>query len=88
MLVIGGRSNQENEKLALEIYDTESSGDWYKFKYVQRYRHACWAIDNNVYIHGGFLQDSPIIPINEMTKIDFNKLLSHEENLLWKIKDF
>jgi len=30
MVIIGGRSNNVNETLGLEVYNTESS-EWYKF---------------------------------------------------------
>lgn len=33
MMVIGGRTNQVGEDVALEVYDTESS-EWYKFKAI------------------------------------------------------
>ena len=33
MMVIGGRTNQVGENVALEVYDTESS-EWYKFKAI------------------------------------------------------
>jgi hypothetical protein len=44
MMVIGGRTNLTGEVVALEVYDTESS-EWFKFKSLQRFRHACWAVD-------------------------------------------
>lgn len=43
MLVIGGRSNQINDNIPLEIYDTETS-DWYKFAAVMRFRHSVWIV--------------------------------------------
>jgi len=85
MMVIGGRTNQVGEVIPLEVYDTESS-EWFKFKSVQRFRHSCWASNNNVYVHGGFEQETPNIPLSEIYKIDTQKLLSTHENLLLKIK--
>ena len=41
MMVIGGRTNQVGEDVAMEVYDTESS-EWYKFKAIQRFRATCW----------------------------------------------
>ena len=72
MIVIGGRTNQVGEIVPLEIYDTESS-EWYKFNSLQRFRHACFLIESNLYIHGGFDQVSPSIPTETITKIDLNK---------------
>ena len=69
MLVIGGRTNNVGESVPLEVYDTESS-EWTKFPSVQRFRHACWVLDNNLYVHGGFEQESPNVPTDSIAKID------------------
>lgn len=61
MAVIGGRTNQVGEKIMLEAYNTETS-EWFKFPCIQRFRHASWAIDNFVFIHGGFDHEQPNIP--------------------------
>jgi len=53
MIVIGGRNKQVEEEVPLEVYDTETS-EWFKFNSVQRFRQACWASGNNVFIYGGF----------------------------------
>lgn len=47
MVVIGGRTNTVGETVAMEVYDTESS-EWFKFSAVQRFRHACWILDNKI----------------------------------------
>lgn len=85
MLVIGGRTNTVGEVVPLEIYDTESS-EWYKFNSLQRFRHACWSVDANVYVHGGFEHETPNIPINVIAKIDAYKLFEKSEHLIQKIK--
>ena len=85
MLVIGGRTNTVGEVVPLEIYDTESS-EWYKFNSLQRFRHACWSVDANVYVHGGFEHETPNIPINIIAKIDANKLFEKHDHLTQKIK--
>lgn len=85
MLVIGGRTNTVGEVVPLEIYDTESS-EWYKFNSLQRFRHACWSVDANVYVHGGFEHETPNIPINIIAKIDSYKLFEKSDNLIQKIK--
>lgn len=84
-MVIGGRTNTVGEVVPLEVYDTESS-EWFKFNSVQRFRHACWTSNNNVYVHGGFEHETPNIPLQEICKIDTQKLLTNHENLQLKIK--
>jgi protein phosphatase len=74
MFVIGGRTNNVGETVPLEVYDCESS-EWMKFTSVQRFRHACWLLENTLYIHGGFEQDSPNIPTDAVTKLDVTKFL-------------
>jgi len=81
MMVIGGRTNQVGEVVPLEVYDTESS-EWFKFNSVQRFRHAAWSSNNQVYVHGGFEHEIPNIPLGEICKIDTFKLLSRNDNLL------
>ena len=73
------------EIVPLEIYDTESS-EWYKFNSLQRFRHACWQVDANVYVHGGFEHETPNIPINIIARIDTYKLFHKHEHLMQKIK--
>lgn len=85
MMVIGGRTNQVGEIVPLEIYDTESS-EWYKFNSIQRFRHACWSVDTNVYVHGGFEHETPNIPINIIARIDTYKLFHKHDHLTQKIK--
>jgi hypothetical protein len=85
MMVIGGRTNNVGEIVPLEVYDTESS-EWYKFNSLQRFRHACWSVDANVYVHGGFEHETPNIPINIIARIDTYKLFTKHEHLTAKIK--
>ena len=59
------------ESVPLEVYDTESS-DWTKFASIQRFRHACWVLENNLYVHGGFEQESPNVPTDNIAKIDIS----------------
>jgi protein phosphatase len=75
MVVIGGRTNTVGETVAMEVYDTESS-EWFKFSAVQRFRHACWILDNKIYIHGGFEPDTPNIPTDIITIIDCAKVFA------------
>lgn len=85
MFVIGGRTNQVGEVVALEVYDTESS-EWSKFNSLQRFRHAVWHVDNQIYVHGGFEHETPNIPINAIAKIDTQKLFKSFDHLYAKIK--
>lgn len=84
MMVIGGRTNQVGEDVALEVYDTESS-EWYKFKAIQRFRHSVWSVESSVYVHGGFEHETPNIPINAISRIDATKLFANHQSLLTKI---
>jgi len=83
-MVIGGRTNQVGENVALEVYDTESS-EWYKFRAIQRFRTAVWSIDTSVYVHGGFEHETPNIPINSISRIDATKLFVNHPGLATKI---
>ena len=83
-MVIGGRTTQVGEDVALEVYDTESS-EWYKFKAIQRFRHAVWSIETSVYVHGGFEHETPNIPINAISRIDATKLFARHTGLSQKI---
>lgn len=49
---IGGRSGVDGDNLPIEVYDTETS-EWHTFMGFKRFRHACFIIDNFMYIHGG-----------------------------------
>jgi hypothetical protein len=53
---------------------------------LQRFRHACWSVDSNVYVHGGFEHETPNIPINIIARIDTYKLFTKFEHLVLKIK--
>jgi hypothetical protein len=41
--------------MSLDIYDTDSS-DWYKLPSIDRFRHACFMVEHDIFIHGGFDQ--------------------------------
>lgn len=72
LLITGGRNNQVGEAMPFDIYDTDSS-DWYKLPSIDRFRHTCFMIDHNIFIHGGFDQESPNIPTAVTLRIDLNK---------------
>ena len=71
-MIVGGRNNQVGDSMPLDIYDTDSS-DWYKLPAIERFRHAAFMIDSNMYIHGGFDQVTPSVPTDQISKIDLNK---------------
>ena len=86
MFVIGGRTNTVGELVDLEVYDTESS-EWTKFKSLQRFRHVCWSVHQTIYIHGGFEQVTPNIPINRIAAVETEILFKNHESLLRKVKN-
>jgi len=86
MIVIGGRTNTVGEVVPLEVYDTESS-EWTSFNSLQRFRHVCWAVGFTMYIHGGFEQDTPNVPINMISTIDAEKMFVGFEILYDKMKN-
>ena len=78
MLVLGGRTNQVGEVVPVEAYDTENS-EWVKFSSIQRFRHSSWTLDSEVFIHGGFENETPNIPTDTIIKLDSNKLFGKSE---------
>ena len=86
MLVVGGRTNNLGENVPLEVYDCESS-DRMRFLPVQRFRHSCWMIDTYLYVHGGFEQNSPNIPADNLIKIDTSKFFQNQTGRLTKMND-
>ena len=72
-VVLGGRTNNTNDQIPLEVYDTQSS-DWYRFGNYQRFRHACWLTDQWLYCFGGFDQKSPNIPTDELLRLNLVKV--------------
>lgn len=85
MIVLGGRTNTVGENVQMEVYETESS-EWKKFNSLQRFRHTVWAIDNFVYMHGGFENETPNIPTNSIVKIDLAQLFRTAPALMTKLE--
>ena len=81
LLVIGGRTNNINDKLNMDVYDTETS-EWYKFPGVLRFRHTNWLLESTLFIHGGFNQSSPNIPTDELLKLSLSKIFQPFPNLI------
>jgi hypothetical protein len=81
LMIIGGRTNQVEEILPLEVYDTESS-EWHKFPPVNRFRHSSWAINAEVCVYGGFEHEMPNVPNATIISIDCVRLFNRVQHLL------
>jgi protein phosphatase len=73
MVVVGGRTNSVNEKLPLEVFDTETS-EWHAFESIQKFRHGCWQQDRQLMIYGGFELSTPNIPTDSIFKVSLARL--------------
>ncbi len=69
MVVVGGRTNNVNDLVPLDVYDTETS-QWTQLPAVRRFRHYCWTKDSSIYILGGFAHDKPSVPTSDLTRLD------------------
>jgi len=78
MIVIGGRTQHPNDKVLLEMYDTDLS-DWFKFFPVQRFRHSSWIIGQKVFIHGGFEPEAPSVPTDVICVLNLKTLLQNSK---------
>ena len=85
MIVLGGRTNTVGENLQLEVYETESS-EWKKFNSLQRFRHTVWAIDTNLFMHGGFENENPNVPTSTIMKLDLTGLFNKSPLLMQKLE--
>lgn len=73
MMVIGGRTNNVNERLSLEIFDSETS-EWHAFDSVQRFRHGSWIQDKQLMIFGGFELSTPNVPTDSIYSLSLASL--------------
>ena len=73
MIILGGRTNTVGENVQFEVYETESS-EWRKFNSMQRFRQAVWSVDQTIFMHGGFENETPNIPTNTIMKLDLGTL--------------
>lgn len=83
LMIIGGRTNQVDEILPLEVYDTENS-KWHKFSPVNRFRHFSWVINAEVCVYGGFEHELPNVPNASILSIDCVRLFNRAQHLLPK----
>ena len=86
MLVVGGRNNQVGESLPFDIYNTETS-EWFKLPSIEKFRHAAWIMENYLYVHGGFDQDSPNVPTEKLLRIDLAKAFREYPQLLQELSE-
>jgi len=80
-VIIGGRTNNTNDQIPLDVYDTQAS-DWYRFGSFQRFRHASWITDQWLYLFGGFDQKNPNIPTDELIRINIVKVFQQIPSVL------
>lgn len=86
MIVLGGRTNTVGENVLMEIYETENS-EWKKFSSIQRFRHTIWAVDQTIYMHGGFESETPNIPTNSIMKLDLLAHVKGNAQLMQKLEN-
>ncbi len=87
MIVIGGRNNNINQELPLEVFDTETS-EWSTFKNIERFRHGSWVYEKNIMIYGGFELSNPQIPTDTIMKINLAQLFQGHSSLLSKLQTY
>eukprot|EP00742_Colponemidia_sp_Colp-10_P004306 GILJ01004593.1.p1 GENE.GILJ01004593.1~~GILJ01004593.1.p1 ORF type:complete len:767 (-),score=86.58 GILJ01004593.1:414-2714(-) len=78
MVVIGGRTNEVNDILDTEIFDTETS-DWIQLPPVRRFRHSSWMLGALVFVCGGFAHDNPGLPSDDLSCLDITEHLRPPE---------
>lgn len=87
MFVVGGRTYNVHENLKLDIFDTDTS-EWHSVTNLQRFRHVAWMTQGNLYVQGGFKQDSPEVPVSDVKKICLLDAIKNKPNLAKKIRAF
>lgn len=87
MFIVGGKGNELNDTMQLDIYDTENS-QWTSFNSLQRYRHIAWLFGGNIFLHGGFGPVNHALPISEVFRIDLVKSFAGQDALLQKLLIF
>ncbi len=88
-LFIGGRNNSSNS-IGLDVYNLKTS-EWHVFNGINRFRHVSWISMNNLLTHGGFENNQPNKPINNLTKINLKELFANfpalQENIQVSFSD-
>ena len=80
MFIIGGKGADLNDKMNLDIYDTEAS-QWISIESEQRHRHVSWAFGGNIFLHGGFGSPTNNLPVADIHMINLPKSLEKYPNL-------
>lgn len=81
MFIIGGKGDEANDTMNLDIYDTETS-QWTCLESTQRYRHIAWLFGGGIFLHGGFGSQNHNLPVSDVYKIDLVKSFAAYPQLL------
>ena len=84
---VGGRSSTDGDNLPIEVYDTETS-EWHIFMNFKRFRHACFIIDNFMYIHGGLEDEKHNNPAKVLHEINLLNAFEKDTVILTKLQAF
>ncbi len=84
-IVIGGRNNDSQNNLPMDIYNLEHS-EWVSLAGINRFRHVSWLSYNILHTHGGFETKKPNVPTSLFTKLDLAEMFQNDENLLKNIE--
>lgn len=87
MVILGGRTNNVEETVGIEVYDTETA-EWTKVPAIQRFRHAILLIENFLYVYGGFEQETPNTPTDSMVRINLLTAFKSKESLYNKVSQY
>ncbi|XP_953085.1 serine/threonine phosphatase, putative [Theileria annulata] len=72
-VILGGRSDSDlNKSLSISVYDTETL-EWFNISTIQRFRHSSWRFGPNLYIFGGFANQTQKHPTCELKILDCQK---------------
>jgi protein phosphatase len=84
---IGGRSSSDGDNLPIEVYDTETS-EWHIFMNFKRFRHACFIIENFMYIHGGLEDEKHNNPAKVLNEINLLEAFEKDAVILPKLQNY
>lgn len=84
MFTIGGKGDEANDMMNLDIYDTETS-QWTTLDSTQRYRHISWLFGGGIFLHGGFGIQNHSLPVSDVYKIDLVRSFTTMPQLLQKV---
>ena len=87
MVILGGRTNNVEENVGIEVYDTETA-EWTKIPAIQRFRHAVLLVESYLYIYGGFEQETPNIPTDTICRINMLVAFKVKDSLYNKVSQY